>query len=116
MAGTSTVRIAWRSLWRNGRRTSLAVAAIGLSVALVLASDSVLRAYGHWIVETVTGPMLGHVQAHAPGWRKDRAMDRTLARASEAVAATTMVYSMEPYCRSFSTTWATVERFCPMAT
>jgi ABC-type lipoprotein release transport system permease subunit len=76
--GGSTVRIAWRSLWRSPRRTSLALAAIGLSVTLVLAYTSILRAYGDWIVETITGPMLGHVQAHAPGWRKDRSMDRTL--------------------------------------
>ena len=74
----STVRIAWRNLWRNRRRTGLALAAIGLSVTLVLAYTSILRAYGEWIVETITGPMLGHVQVHAPQWRKDRLMDRTL--------------------------------------
>lgn len=74
----TTVRIAWRSLWRNPRRTSLALAAIGLSVTLVLTYTSVLRAYGDWIVDTMTGPMLGHVQAHAPGWRKDRLIDQTL--------------------------------------
>jgi ABC-type lipoprotein release transport system permease subunit len=74
----STTRMAWRNLWRNPRRTALALAAIGLSVTLVLAYTSILRAYGQWIVETITGPMLGHVQVHAPLWRKDRLMDRTL--------------------------------------
>jgi ABC-type lipoprotein release transport system permease subunit len=74
----STMRMAWRNLWRNPRRTALALAAIGLSVTLVLAYTSILRAYGQWIVETITGPMLGHVQMHAPLWRKDRLMDRTL--------------------------------------
>jgi putative ABC transport system permease protein len=74
----STMRMAWRNLWRNRRRTALALAAIGLSVTLVLAYTSILRAYGQWIVETITGPMLGHVQAHAPLWRKDRLMERTL--------------------------------------
>jgi hypothetical protein len=37
-------------------------------------------------------------------------------RASEAVAATTVVYSMAPARASFSTTCATVERFWPTAT
>ena len=87
MRGTSTLRIAWRNLWRSRRRTALALAAIGLSVMLVLAYDGILRAYGDWILETITGPMLGHVQVHAPGWRKDRAMDRTLGGASRAVEA-----------------------------
>jgi ABC-type lipoprotein release transport system permease subunit len=75
---SSTIRMAWRNLWRNPRRTALALAAIGLSVTLVLAYTSILRAYGQWIAETITGPMLGHVQAHAPLWRKDRLMERTL--------------------------------------
>ncbi len=82
-----TLRIAWRNLWRNGRRTSLALGAIGLSVTLVLAYDGVLRAYGDWMVETVTGPMLGHVQAHARGWRKDRSMDLTLRGVSARLEA-----------------------------
>ncbi len=83
----STARLAWRNLWRNPRRTGLAVAAIGLSLALVLVYDGVLRAYADWMRGTITGPLLGDVQAHAPGWRKDRAMDRTLRGASAALAA-----------------------------
>ena len=83
----TTARIAWRNLWRNRRRTGLALAAIGLSVALVLVYDSILRAYGDWMTETITGPMLGHVQGHAPGWRKDRAMDRTLPGVSRILEA-----------------------------
>ena len=74
----TTLRMAWRNLWRNRRRTGLALAAIGLSVVLVLAYTSVLRAYSEWLVDTITGPMLGHVQVHAPEWRKDRLADRTL--------------------------------------
>ncbi|WP_242344176.1 ABC transporter permease [Anaeromyxobacter terrae] len=83
----STLRLAWRNLWRNRRRTTLAVTAIGLSVVLVLAYDSVLRAYGDWMTETVTGPMLGHVQVHAPEWRKDRSMDRTLRDVTATLSA-----------------------------
>ncbi len=83
----STIAIAWRNLWRNGRRTGLALGAIGLSVTLVLVYDSVLRAYGDWMTETVTGPMLGHAQAHAPGWREDRAMDRTLRNVDATLGA-----------------------------
>ena len=35
---------------------------------------------------------------------------------SEAVAATTVVYAMAPASSSTLTTWATVERFWPIAT
>ena len=80
-------RIAWRNLWRNWRRTMLALAAIGLSVTLVLAYNGMLRGYADWMVETVTGPMLGHVQIHALKWRETRDMDRTIEHV-EPLAAT----------------------------
>jgi ABC-type lipoprotein release transport system permease subunit len=83
----TTLRIAWRNLWRNPRRTLLALAAIGLSVTLVLAYDAMLRGIGDWMIETITGPLLGHVQVHAAEWRKDRAMDRTLGHATALSAA-----------------------------
>lgn len=83
----STWRIAWRNLWRNRRRTALALAAIGISQALVLVYDGVLRGYGAWMVATVTGPMLGHVQVHAPQWRRERAVDRTIPAVDGLLAA-----------------------------
>jgi ABC-type lipoprotein release transport system permease subunit len=74
----TTWRIAWRNLWRNRRRTGLALAAIGLSVTLVLLYNGMLRGYGDWLVATISGPMLGHVQVHDPDWRDTRAMERTI--------------------------------------
>jgi len=78
-------RIAWRNLWRNRRRTALALAAIGLSVTLVLLYNGMLRGYSGWLVDTISGPMLGHVQAHAPEWRDTRAMDRTLPHVTQTL-------------------------------
>ncbi len=78
-------RIAWRNLWRNPRRTALALAAIGLSVALVLVYDGMLRWESDWLLDTITGPMLGHVQVHAPEWRRTRSMDRILPGVSSTV-------------------------------
>jgi putative ABC transport system permease protein len=80
-------RIAWRNLWRNPRRTMLALAAISLSVTLVLIYDSILRWEADWMVQTITGPMLGDVQAHAPEWRRTRAMDKTVRGVSHVVEA-----------------------------
>jgi ABC-type lipoprotein release transport system permease subunit len=87
MPASSTLRIAWRNLWRNRRRTALALTAIGLSQALVLFYGGILRGYADWMVETITGPMLGHAQVHAPGWQKERAMDETIPHVAESIAA-----------------------------
>jgi ABC-type lipoprotein release transport system permease subunit len=83
----TTVRVAWRNLWRNQRRTWLALSAIALSVMLVLAYDGIIRAYTVWILDAITGPMMGHVQVHAPEWRSDRGMDRTIRRVDDVLAA-----------------------------
>ena len=80
-------RIAWRNLWRNRRRTTPALAAIGLSVTLVLLYNGMLCGYGDWLIDTISGPMLGHVQAHAPDWRDTRAMDRRLGDVGRTLAA-----------------------------
>jgi putative ABC transport system permease protein len=85
MFSSTLSRIAWRNLWRNRRRTALALAAIGLSVALVLLYDGMLRWESDWMLDTITGPMLGHVQVHEPDWRRTRAMDRTLRGISRIV-------------------------------
>ena len=87
MPSLTMSRIAWRNLWRNRRRTALALAAIGLSVALVLVYDGLLRWESDWLLQTITGPMLGHAQVHAPEWRKTRDLDKTLRHASALVAA-----------------------------
>ncbi|MFI5178706.1 MAG: ABC transporter permease [Vicinamibacterales bacterium] len=84
---STTWRIAWRNLWRSPRRTALALIAIGLSVTLVLLYDSVLRWEADWMIDTITGSMVGHVQAHAADWRRTRAMDKTLTGVSGLVEA-----------------------------
>lgn len=79
MAATRTsLRIAWRSLWRNRRRTGLALSAIALSVTLVLVYNGLMRGYGDWMLDTITGPLLGDAQVHAPEWRRTQALDKTI--------------------------------------
>ncbi len=91
----STLRIAWRNLGRNTRRTLLTLAAIALAQLAVLLVDGLMNGWSVSIMRSLTGPMVGHVQVHAPGWREEQAPDlaiddleRRLAsvRATEGVA------------------------------
>jgi ABC-type lipoprotein release transport system permease subunit len=74
----STWTLAWRNLGRNRRRTALALLAIGVGQFALLATMGMMHGYGDNIRGAVTGPLVGHVQVHAPGWREDRAMDLVL--------------------------------------
>jgi len=71
----STVRIAWRNLGRSKKRTALALLAIGVGQFALLATNGLMRGYADNIRLAITGPMVGHVQVHAPKWRKERALD-----------------------------------------
>jgi len=81
----STFRIAWRNLSRNRKRTALAVCAIAVGQFALLATQGLMRGYADQIREAVTGPMIGHVQVHAPGWRDERAMDLYVSGVAEIV-------------------------------
>ena len=84
---TTLFRIAWRNLGRNRRRTGLTLAAIAVAQLAVLAADGFVNGYVDAMVDTLAGPMLGHVQVHAPRWRDERAMDLVVEDA-EAVLST----------------------------
>lgn len=78
MTAASTLRIAWRNLGRNWKRSLLALGAIALGQFAFLATAALMRAYGDDFHESITGPMIGHAQVHAPGWRDDRSIDLVL--------------------------------------
>ncbi len=78
MLDWSTPRIAWRNLGRNRRRTALAVFAIALAQIAVLWTDGLMNGWIDATIHAITGPMLGHVQVHAEGWREEQAMDLTI--------------------------------------
>ncbi len=87
MAGATTLRIAWRNLGRNRRRTALALTAIAVAQLALLFTDAVTHGYTDQMIDAVTGPMLGHVQVHAKGWRQDRSMDLYLEGVDQKLAA-----------------------------
>jgi len=78
MAQSSTLRIAWRNLGRNRKRSLLAFGAIAFGQFAFLAVAALVGGYGDQFLNSVTGPLLGHVQVHPPGWRDDRSIDLTL--------------------------------------
>jgi len=76
----TTLRMAWRNLGRNLRRSILALGAIALAqTTLVLVNGFMAGSYDQ-MLDTITGPMVGHVQVHHPLWRTERAVEQTIDR------------------------------------
>jgi ABC-type lipoprotein release transport system permease subunit len=86
MLGT-TFRIALRNLGRSRRRTALTLAAIAIAQLGVLAMNGFMNGRVRWTIDTVTGPLVGHVQVHAEDWREEQAPDLVIEDASAVLAA-----------------------------
>ncbi|MDP6698027.1 MAG: FtsX-like permease family protein [Candidatus Latescibacteria bacterium] len=87
MANNSTLRIAWRNLGRNRKRSALACAAIGLGQFAFLATAAIMHGYADHYFDSITGPLVGHVQILARDWREERAVDLTLKEVDAMLAA-----------------------------
>lgn len=95
----STLRIAWRNLGRNRRRTGLAITAIALGQFTLVFVNCMMAGMYEDMLDTITGPLMGHVQIHHPEWRDERAVDLVvpnLQATSEALMAVEGVESLSP--------------------
>ncbi|MCB9596722.1 MAG: ABC transporter permease [Sandaracinaceae bacterium] len=99
----STLRIAVRNLGRNRRRTALALAAIALAQIAVLAMDGLMNGWVEASLEGMTGPMMGHAQIHAPGWREEQAPDLVIEDVDALLARVRAVPTVrDAYARIYS--------------
>jgi ABC-type lipoprotein release transport system permease subunit len=60
--------MAWRNVWRNWRRTVIAVIAIALGLTLILVFDGMLGGMDEALYGNTVRLQGGHVQVHAPGY------------------------------------------------
>lgn len=72
-----TIKLAWRNMWRNWRRTVIALVAIVLGLMLLLLLTSVIAGSDQAIFGNAVKVYGGAVQVHAPGYR-ERANRRPL--------------------------------------
>ena len=64
------LRIAWRNVWRNGRRTVIAIAAMSLALTLIVAFDGMMGGMTGVMYENTVRHSGGHVLVHALGYRE----------------------------------------------
>ena len=65
------VRLAWRNLWRNHRRTLIMLAAITLGVWAMIFMTALMRGMVSQMVADGISALPGHVQVHHPDYRDD---------------------------------------------
>ncbi len=71
-------QLAWRNLWRNPRRTLIAMAAIGLGYAMLLFVACLMAGLRQQMIESGTDLVFSDIEVHAPGYYPDRPTHQTL--------------------------------------
>lgn len=64
------LRMSWRNVWRNWRRTVIAVIAIALGLAFLIFFDGMMSGATEAIYGNAVRLMGGNIQVHAPGYRE----------------------------------------------
>jgi ABC-type lipoprotein release transport system permease subunit len=65
------LKLAWRNILRNKRRTIIAGTAIGLGLAAMIFMDAMMMGFKNDMTRAITGQFLGEGQIHAAGFRDD---------------------------------------------
>ena len=68
----TVLKIAWRSIWRNRRRTLISMSAVGVGLVLVIFYTGMLGGMLGEAKEQLDNIGMGHVEITAAGWRAHR--------------------------------------------
>ncbi len=74
----SDLRLAWRNIWRNKRRTLLTAASIFLAIFLALIVRSLQIGWFDHLIDIVVQSYTGHIQIHKKGYWDDRDINNSI--------------------------------------
>jgi ABC-type lipoprotein release transport system permease subunit len=83
----NVLRIAWRNIWRNSRRTTITVAAVALNTAILIVSYGLMYGMLEDTVHNITHMVVGDAQIHAPEYRADHSFYKTIPDPEKIIAA-----------------------------
>src|ERR1039457_5446901 len=72
------IKLAWRNIWRNKRRTLLTAASIFLAVFLALLVRSIQTGWFDNLINIVTESYTGHLQVHKKGYWDDKDINNSM--------------------------------------
>ena len=76
------LRLAWRNLWRNHRRTLIMLAAIVVGTWAMIFMTALMRGMVDDMVKDGISVLPGHVQIHHPAFRDDPTISNVISHPS----------------------------------
>ena len=72
------VKLAWRNIFRNKRRTLIAATAIGIGLTALIFTDAFMIGMEENLIRTATASFLGEAQIHRQGFRDEQEASLTI--------------------------------------
>ncbi len=72
------LKLAWRNLWRNPRRTLITMAAIAFGYVMLLFVACLMAGLRWQMIENGTSLVMSQIQVHAPAYYPSRSIQKTL--------------------------------------
>lgn len=72
------MKLAWRNLFRNKRRTLIAGTAIGIGLAALIFTDALMRGMKSQMIASATAAYMGEGQIHRRGFRLTQEVEQTI--------------------------------------
>jgi len=81
------MKLAWRNIFRNKRRTIIAGTAIGIGLASLIFMDALIIGMKDNLIKSATGSFLGEAQIHGQGFRSTQEVENTVRNLSQVVSS-----------------------------
>ncbi|MGA1839347.1 MAG: ABC transporter permease [bacterium] len=81
-----TLKLAWRNIFRNKRRTFIAGTAIGIGLAAMIFVDALWDGMEENMIRTITSTFTGEAQIHAEGFRETNEVERSIKHQERVIA------------------------------
>lgn len=79
------IRLAWRNLWRNKRRTLIAAASVFFAVILALLMRSMQSGYYNYMIDSSVRTYTGYIQVHGKDYWEKRSLEESTIISDEKV-------------------------------
>lgn len=98
------LRLAWRNIWRNRRRTFITAASILFAVLFASFMESLQRGAWDNMISNVVNYYFGYVQVHESGYWEEQSIDKAfpLVDSLDAIGETEEVQAVIPRIESFA--------------
>jgi ABC-type lipoprotein release transport system permease subunit len=73
------VKLAWRNLWRNKRRTIISISSVAFAVLFSAVISSFQKGTWDHMIDNVVRYYLGYIQVHQKGFWDDKTLENTMA-------------------------------------